>query len=300
MKNESISAGTKRNKFVFLMGFLVLAAGLTFLLVSKDVQSGDSAPSSTPPSGATFEEIPGSSIKKVILTDKSAERLGIKVGPIELKSLQRKQVVGGRVIPPVTASPKSSPSGGIFGFSGFSLPPQPVPGAEQVDLPTGKPSKEEVWVHITLTLGEWDRLQKEGSARIMPLATRDIPHDVLAVPSSLQPISDSKRSMLNVYYKVQGKEHGLGLYERVRVELDVVGSDATPRIVAPYSSVYYDAKGAAWVYTNPSPLVFERKPITIERIIGDWAILSEGPPVGTAVAIVGSPLLYGAEVIFKK
>jgi hypothetical protein len=46
-------------------------------------------------------------------------------------------------------------------------------------------------------------------------------------------------------------------------------------------------------------LTFERQRIGIERIVGDLAVLSEGPPVGTPVVTVGAALLYGAE-IFKK
>ena len=37
----------------------------------------------------------------------------------------------------------------------------------------------------------------------------------------------------------------------------------------------------------------------IERVIGDLAVLSEGPPVKTAVVTVGAALLYGAEVFGK-
>ena len=46
---------------------------------------------------------------------------------------------------------------------------------------------------------------------------------------------------------------------------------------------------------SPEPLVFMRHPVTVEYIEGDWAILSDGPPVGTIVATVGVPELYGAD-----
>jgi hypothetical protein len=63
--------------------------------------------------------------------------------------------------------------------------------------------------------------------------------------------------------------------------------------------VYYDGKGAPWVYVNAKPLTFERQRIGVERVTGDLAVLSEGPPVGTSVVTVGAALLYGAE-IFRK
>jgi hypothetical protein len=46
-------------------------------------------------------------------------------------------------------------------------------------------------------------------------------------------------------------------------------------------------------------LTFERQRIGVERVTGDLAVLSEGPPVGTSVVTVGAALLYGAE-IFRK
>ena len=71
--------------------------------------------------------------------------------------------------------------------------------------------------------------------------------------------------------------------------------DGTQREVVPYAAVYYDLNGATWVYTNPEPLTFVRAPITVDSITGDVAVLSKGPPVGTAVVTVGATELYGTE-----
>lgn len=69
----------------------------------------------------------------------------------------------------------------------------------------------------------------------------------------------------------------------------------TLRKVVPYSAVIYDVHGDAWVYTNPSPLTFVRASITVDSITGDVAVLSKGPPAGTAVVTVGASELYGTE-----
>jgi hypothetical protein len=66
--------------------------------------------------------------------------------------------------------------------------------------------------------------------------------------------------------------------------------------VVPASAVFVDPEGTFWVYTNPEPLVFIRHEITIARETGDRTFLSAGPPVGTDVATVGVPELYGAEL----
>lgn len=71
-------------------------------------------------------------------------------------------------------------------------------------------------------------------------------------------------------------------------------------IVVPYTAVLYGLHGETWVYTSPEPLTYVRHPITIERIDGDVAILSEGPATGTEVVTVGVIELYGEESGIKK
>jgi hypothetical protein len=66
--------------------------------------------------------------------------------------------------------------------------------------------------------------------------------------------------------------------------------------VVPYASVIYDLHGVTWTYTNPEPLTFVRHRIDVDRIEGDRAILTDGPPSGTAVVIVGAAELFGTEL----
>ena len=65
--------------------------------------------------------------------------------------------------------------------------------------------------------------------------------------------------------------------------------------VIPAAAVLYDPNGEEWVYTSPEPLVFVRHAITVDRFKGGIAVLSDGPPAGTEVVIVGAAELYGAE-----
>jgi preprotein translocase subunit SecF len=71
--------------------------------------------------------------------------------------------------------------------------------------------------------------------------------------------------------------------------------DGTSKLVVPFGSVFYDSTGQAWVYTNPEGYSYVRAALTIERIEGDLAILSDGPAVGTKIVSVGAALLFGAE-----
>jgi hypothetical protein len=69
---------------------------------------------------------------------------------------------------------------------------------------------------------------------------------------------------------------------------------ATRRVV-PYSAVLYDANGDTWVYANPEPLSYVRERVTVERVQGGQAVLTDGPPEGTPVVTVGAVELYGTE-----
>jgi hypothetical protein len=69
----------------------------------------------------------------------------------------------------------------------------------------------------------------------------------------------------------------------------------TQRKVVPYASVIYDTHGVTWAYTSPEPLTFMRHRIDVDRIEGDRAILTDGPPTGTAIVIVGAAELFGTE-----
>jgi hypothetical protein len=63
----------------------------------------------------------------------------------------------------------------------------------------------------------------------------------------------------------------------------------------PYAAVFYGTAGETWAYANPEPETFERATIVIDRIVGDTAFLSDGPPEGTQVVTQGAAELFGVE-----
>ena len=68
------------------------------------------------------------------------------------------------------------------------------------------------------------------------------------------------------------------------------------REVVPYAALIYDAEGDTYVYKRSGPLSFLRVEVEVVRVDGDQALLSEGPPVGTAVVTVGAAEVHGAEL----
>jgi hypothetical protein len=299
-----IAVRARRNAGTLIGRFVALAVLATLGLAPGLVHGAD--PKGSGPVGkssaVTLESIPGSTAKRVTLTAKAAERLGIETGKVAYSSVTRKQMVGGMITPPATKPPEQTAGGGIFGGAGGYARVQ-VAAAPPTAAPA-PPAARGAWVSVALSEAEWDRLAQNTSARILPLATPGNPGKALtAKPVGWPPLEDAKRSMLTLYYVVPGKDHGLELGQRVRVELQMTGGDGKRdqgwQKVVPYSAVYYDAKGDAWVYVNTKPLVFERQRISVERIVGDLAVVSKGPDVGTPIVTVGAPLLYGAEVFGK-
>ena len=74
----------------------------------------------------------------------------------------------------------------------------------------------------------------------------------------------------------------------------VTGQPGVTEVIS-YSAVVYDADGASWAYSSPSPRTYVRVPIVINSITGKTVQLKSGPPVGTQVVVVGAPELVGAE-----
>lgn len=86
--------------------------------------------------------------------------------------------------------------------------------------------------------------------------------------------------------------------ERIGLQTVAVREDragAHQGLVVPYGAILYDTQGDTWTFTNPEPLLYVRHKVKVEHVDGDQVVLSEGPPAGTAVVIVGATELMGAE-----
>lgn len=84
--------------------------------------------------------------------------------------------------------------------------------------------------------------------------------------------------------------------ERIDVQTrPVQAAGGHAELTIPYAAVLYDPAGDTWTYTSPDTLVFVRAPISVLRIDGDRALLTDGPAVGTEVVTVGAAELLGTE-----
>jgi hypothetical protein len=223
---------------------------------------------------ARVEEIPGSEFKRVIITEKAAERLEIQTVPIAEKPVLRKRMVGGEIV----ALPQGEATDGGPVWARVSLTESDV---SQVDL--GQPA-------LVLALDRDDDENQGWLAEPDEGPDRDDPEDIDLPGEDLAE---------ELYYLIAGSDPSLVAGQAVLVE-QVLSAPEALRKVVPYAAVLYGVHGETWVYSNAEPLAFVRQPITVDYIEGDLAILSEGPPVGTAVVTVGAAELFGTETGVSK
>jgi hypothetical protein len=295
MIGEQAVVGKNRKWLLRSASALTLVAIVTVSLYSLARGAPESSGGPAKSNAVKLEAIPGTTTKRVTLSAKAAERLGIETGEVREETLVHEQMVGGTIVPPTDGQQQHVMVG--RSFAGFS----PVPAAATPQQATTAPVPSgQVWVQVTLSQGEYNRLAKDQNARLEQLQTREkFERELIAEPVNLAPMEDMKRSMLTLYYSVPERNHGLELYQRVRVELPLIEEASGPQKVVPYSAVYYDAKGVAWVYVTSQPLIYERQQIDIDRVVGGLAVLKGGPAVGTKIVSVGAAMLYGTEIFGK-
>jgi hypothetical protein len=232
------------------------------------------------------EPIEGSDFKRVVLTEKAAERIGVQTVPVRAEPVARVQRVGGVIV----ASPAA---GGTV-------------AAQAADL-------SRVWVRVRLSASELDRVDRTQPARVLLLGTDDEEDDdeeeaglEAELDDDLDEPGDTEETArtagsASLHYVVNNPAEGQSLVpgQPVFVMLTLQGSGAELKIV-PFAAVLYGVNGETWVYTNPEPLVFVRAPIAVDHIKRGSAFLSDGPPTGTQVVTVGGSLLYGAETGVSK
>ena len=258
-------------------------------------QRESAKPTKTAP--AHVERIQGTELSRLTLTEKAVERLGIETAPIRVVQVERKRMVGGKV---VASLPKST------------TVPAPGPGTVAAAGRPSAPEPSRLFVRVSLPQGDKKTVARGQPARVLPLA-----RDYRGPGLTAQPVAEDDDDEDDdgdddkdpekpaggepqgvkgprLYYVVSSERGSLAPGQRMRVELPLTGS-GTRRKAVPYAAVLYDVHGKTWVYTSPTPRTYVRHRISVDYIDGDLAVLSDGPPAGTKVVTVGSYLLFGVE-----
>jgi hypothetical protein len=237
----------------------------TAFLLSACAQKSTSTSSESP---ASVEEIPGSDLKRVVLTEKAAERIGLQTVTVSEETIMKRERVVGEVV---------------------------TERGEMIANPN------QVWVRVPLNERDMKMVARNQPAWVIPLSIdeeedSDEEEGIFAELDDILGEDDGEA----LYYLVNSTQTDLLSGERVFVEVSLSESGEV-RNVIPYAALIYDVNGGTWVYTKePNTLAFVRQGIIVDYIIGDVAVLTEGPSAGTEVVIVGGEELFGTETGVSK
>lgn len=257
---------------------------------------------------ATLEEIPGSPLKRLVLSDRAAKRLAIETDTVREEKIRRWLMVNGEVeavkLESVPANPNAEHTASTT-LAGASIVPVRVripllDKPEQlagnaiavVSLGGGKNDGDDSGDEVD-DADEPDDISDVGEEELSAVIVLPIGSQYGKVRFHAKPM-DGPRDSDGTYFAIDNAEPGLRPGQRVVVRIAQPGSGTLQKVV-PYSAILYDIRGDTWIYTNPQPLVFIRHAVVVEHVDKDLAILTEGPAVGTRVATVGAAELMGIE-----
>ena len=165
-------------------------------------------------------------------------------------------------------------------------------------VPAGSPlfqiaRLDPVWVRAPVYSGDVANLDRSAAARVKPLNAPASDRGRAAQPATAPPSADPLASTSDLFYVLRNASLTLRPGERLGVSIPTRSKDECLQV--PWESVLYDINGGAWVYEQIERLVFARRRISIERVVGDAACLAAGPPAGTEVVTAGAAELFGTE-----
>jgi len=217
------------------------------------------------------EEIEGSELKRVTLTEKAAERLDLQTVAVREESIMKRRTVAGEVV------------------------------ANRGET-AAKPNQ--LWVRVPFNEIDMKMVARSQPARVLPFASDDgedsddDENGVSAEPDEVFGQDDGEDTAL--YYLVDSAKTGLISGQKVFIDISLSESGELRKII-PYAALIYDADGGTWVYTKePNALAFVRQAVTVDFIEGDLVVLMVGPPAGTEVVTVGGEELFGTETGVSK
>jgi hypothetical protein len=105
------------------------------------------------------------------------------------------------------------------------------------------------------------------------------------VPAKLEPIKGT--DVQRVIFDAEAAE-------RVGLKTVPISHNGQEKVI-PYDALIYGADGNTYAYTSPEPLTYVRQEISVDHVVGDSVVLSDGPPAGTEVVTVGAAQVYGTE-----
>ncbi len=150
-----------------------------------------------------------------------------------------------------------------------------------------------VWVKVPVYIGDLTTIDKTKPASVHSLADFTGAEAQTAKPVEASYSADPQSATSDLFYEIPNTDLSYRPGQKVSVTLSL--KDTEQSLVVPYSSILYDMYGSAWIYENTGPGVYVRRRVELRRALGNLAILSRGPDVGTKVVGAGAAELFGTE-----
>ncbi len=155
-----------------------------------------------------------------------------------------------------------------------------------------------MWVRVPVYVGDLGDLAADRSAALGRVGEPAGNLTMSIKPIAAPPSATVASATVDLYYEIDNKAGGWAPGQRVAVALPLRYEEES--LVVPWSAVVHDVNGGAWVYENVSPQNYVRRRVQVQRVVDAEAVLSSGPPVGTAVVTQGVAEIFGKEMGFGK
>ena len=213
----------------------------------------------------------------------------LAVADAALKAARDRLALASRGITASGAIPLAAPQGAVLRTL-HATPGQAVssgaPLFDLVDLQT-------VWLRVPLYAGDVDTIDRRAPAEVVPLGAGSGVRGVTASPVAAPPTADATTAGVDVFYSIANR--GRTLYPGQRVTVRMPLRTREESLVVPRAAVLYDAFGGTWVYEARDAGIFVRQRIALVDMVGDTAVLRQGPSAGTRVVTTGAAELFGTE-----
>ena len=152
---------------------------------------------------------------------------------------------------------------------------------------------ETVWLRVPLYAGDIDTIDRRAPAEVVPLGATSSARGVAATPVAAPPTADPITAGMDLVYRIANRDRTLRPGQRVTVRMPL--RTRQDSLVVPRAAVLYDSSGGTWVYEARDGGVFVRQRVALVDIVGDTAVLGQGPRAGTPVVTTGAAELFGTE-----
>lgn len=151
-----------------------------------------------------------------------------------------------------------------------------------------------LWVRVPIYAGQLTELQLDKPVDVTAIArSMQSGGHIAAKPVTGPPTANALAATVDVFYELESQL--AGARAGARVEVNVPAKGEAESLVLPWSAVLHDIQGGQWVYEQTAPQTFVRRRITVDRVVGEDAVLATGPGPGAQIVTDGAPELFGTE-----